>query len=83
VLKAVRALRIPREGGDFRFTLSIGGATCPDDAATREELVRRADEALYAAKEGGRNRAVVGPVPGAPAGARDRAAGDPEKAASR
>jgi two-component system, cell cycle response regulator len=56
VLKAVRALRVPREGGGFSFTLSIGGATCPDDAATREELVRRADEALYAAKEGGRDR---------------------------
>jgi len=58
VLKAVRALRIPHEGSDFTFTLSIGAATCPDDAATREELVRRADQALYAAKERGRNRAV-------------------------
>jgi len=59
VLKAVRALRIPHEGGAFTFTLSIGTATCPDDAATREELVCCADKALYAAKERGRDRAVA------------------------
>jgi diguanylate cyclase (GGDEF)-like protein len=59
VLKAVRKLRIPHEGGDFAFTLSIGTATYPDDAATREDLVRCADKALYAAKEGGRDRAVA------------------------
>ena len=79
VLKAVRELRIPHEGGDFTFTLSIGTATCPDDAATREELVRCADQALYAAKEGGRDRAVAcrtrrGPARGleAAGGGRDR-----------
>jgi diguanylate cyclase (GGDEF)-like protein len=58
VLKAVRALRIPHEGGVFTFTLSVGAATFPDDAGTREDLVRRADQALYAAKERGRDRAV-------------------------
>jgi diguanylate cyclase (GGDEF)-like protein len=57
----VRALRLPREGGAFTFTLSVGAATCPDDARTREELVRCADRALYAAKAGGRDRAVVFP----------------------
>ena len=36
-------------------TLSAGVATCPQDAATREELFQRADLALYAAKQGGRN----------------------------
>ncbi len=64
VLNAVRALRIPHEGGDFTFTLSIGTATCPEDAAAREELVRCADKALYAAKEGGRNRAAACAGPG-------------------
>jgi diguanylate cyclase (GGDEF)-like protein len=59
VLKAVRALRIPQEAGAFSFTVSVGAATCPGDAATREELVRCADQALYAAKEGGRNRAMA------------------------
>ena len=59
VLDAVRALRISHEGSDFTFTLSIGTATCPDDAVTREDLVRCADQALYAAKESGRNCAVA------------------------
>jgi diguanylate cyclase (GGDEF)-like protein len=65
VLKAVRDLRIPHEGRLFEFKLSIGTATCPDNAATREELVRCADQALYAAKEGGRDRAVASDKAGA------------------
>jgi len=69
VLKAVRDLRIPHEGKDFTFTLSIGTATCPDNAVTREELVRCADQALYAAKEGGRNRAVASDRTAAPSAA--------------
>jgi diguanylate cyclase (GGDEF)-like protein len=64
VLKAVRALRIPHEGKSFAFTLSVGTATCPDDATSREELVRCADRALYAAKDGGRNRAAACAGPG-------------------
>jgi len=37
------------------LTVSIGVASCPDDGKDFESLVRRADEALYAAKESGRN----------------------------
>ena len=36
-------------------TLSAGVAAFPQDAQTREELFERADLALYAAKQGGRN----------------------------
>ena len=39
-------------------TLSIGLATCPEDGATLEALIGRADQALYAAKRAGRNRTV-------------------------
>ena len=37
-------------------TLSIGTATFPDDAQSRDELIAGADRALYRAKDEGRNR---------------------------
>lgn len=37
---------------------SIGIALFPDDAATREELLKQADSAMYEAKNAGRNRIV-------------------------
>ena len=38
-----------------RVTVSLGCATFPGDARTSRDLVQKADTALYAAKEGGRN----------------------------
>jgi diguanylate cyclase (GGDEF)-like protein len=43
-----------------RLTVSVGVALAPDQAADRITLLRIADEALYAAKEAGRNRVVAG-----------------------
>jgi diguanylate cyclase (GGDEF)-like protein len=40
-------------------TLSGGVATFPDDAPDHEQLVRRADEALYRAKAAGKNRIIM------------------------
>ncbi len=42
-------------------TISVGLASCPEDGATFEGLLARADKALYVAKQAGRNR--VGLVP--------------------
>lgn len=39
-------------------TISIGAAGFPDHAQTLEQLIERADEALYEAKRAGRNRVV-------------------------
>lgn len=50
---------IPPIEGRVSLTVSIGGATYPDDGTTAKELFARADARLYAAKEGGRNRVVV------------------------
>ncbi|MCA9405876.1 MAG: sensor domain-containing diguanylate cyclase [Candidatus Omnitrophica bacterium] len=37
------------------ITISVGVASFPEDAQTKDELIRGADEALYRAKEKGRN----------------------------
>jgi two-component system, cell cycle response regulator len=43
----------------FHLTISLGVAECPlDGTATARELMRRADENLYAAKRAGRNKVV-------------------------
>jgi diguanylate cyclase (GGDEF)-like protein/PAS domain S-box-containing protein len=47
--------------GELHITISIGGAVYPDDGTDCETLRRRSDEALYAAKHQGRNRAVFPP----------------------
>ncbi|MBF0531553.1 MAG: GGDEF domain-containing protein [Candidatus Omnitrophica bacterium] len=47
--------------GTYQVTLSIGIATFPQDGKTAEEILEKADWALYRAKQQGRNRvAAVG-----------------------
>ncbi|MCX6354210.1 MAG: GGDEF domain-containing protein [Candidatus Aureabacteria bacterium] len=43
------------EGHEFRSTVSVGIALCPDDGNTSVALVRAADVAMYRAKKRGRN----------------------------
>ena len=50
------ALTIP--GGEIALTISVGIATLDSGDAGIEDLLGRADKALFAAKEGGRNRSV-------------------------
>jgi two-component system cell cycle response regulator len=47
------------ENIQLRPSISIGVASFPEDGRTVECLIRKADEALYRAKEGGRNRVCV------------------------
>jgi diguanylate cyclase (GGDEF)-like protein/PAS domain S-box-containing protein len=49
------------EHGEFpiRFTISLGVAAYPEHGKTPDDLTRRADQALYCAKAGGRNRVEV------------------------
>jgi diguanylate cyclase (GGDEF)-like protein/PAS domain S-box-containing protein len=44
------------EGQALQVTASLGATLFPDDGADADTLLRHADQALYAAKEGGRNR---------------------------
>ncbi|MCL5676957.1 MAG: sensor domain-containing diguanylate cyclase [Firmicutes bacterium] len=59
-----RYLRI--DGQDVRTTVSLGVATFPDHAGTAEDLIRRADEAMYRAKGAGKNRVMLCDHKGAP-----------------
>jgi diguanylate cyclase (GGDEF)-like protein len=51
------------ELADLRMTISIGGAICPDDGVTKDDLVEKADKALAKAERGGKNRAVFFSMP--------------------
>lgn len=44
---------------DIRITVSIGIATFPDHAASKEELIALADKSMYIAKFSGKNRTCV------------------------
>ena len=59
--RAVSLLELQAAGtsGPGRVTVSVGLAHFPEDGQGVQELVARADEALYAAKSGGRNRLVA------------------------
>lgn len=47
---------LPAPAGTIAVTLSVGVASWPADGATAADLIRRADDRLYAAKQAGRNR---------------------------
>ncbi|OIN97719.1 hypothetical protein COY52_00645 [Candidatus Desantisbacteria bacterium CG_4_10_14_0_8_um_filter_48_22] len=57
--KKVETLKLEIEGGFTGVTISLGHATYPDDSTSIDELIKHADEALYRAKEGGRNQTVA------------------------
>ena len=60
---AIQAMALPHEGAPFGIvTVSFGVATVvPQRDQAPEELVRRADRAMYRAKQGGRNRIELAP----------------------
>jgi len=56
--KAIESYEFRADGKKIRVTSSIGVASAPPDASTKEDLIERADRALYKAKSDGRNRVV-------------------------
>jgi diguanylate cyclase (GGDEF)-like protein len=51
------------DGLDVRLTASVGVATLPDVAASADELVRAADQAMYHVKETGKNGVQTAAAP--------------------
>ena len=56
---ATLALNCPKLGGQLQPSVSVGVAVLREDDASIENLVKRADDAVYLAKQQGRNRIVA------------------------
>ncbi|SOE17540.1 PAS domain S-box-containing protein/diguanylate cyclase (GGDEF)-like protein [Hoeflea halophila] len=57
--KSIGRIEIPTNDGALRFSISVGVATRSPEDTEFGKIVARADEALYEAKNTGRNRVVV------------------------
>lgn len=60
--ESLRSTDVAVNHGVLRVTASFGVATLRGDDQQPESLLRRADEALYAAKAEGRDRVMAEPV---------------------
>jgi diguanylate cyclase (GGDEF)-like protein len=59
IRKAVEDKHIKVYDEDVKVTISIGVAAFPEDARNPQDIIERADKALYRAKEAGRNKACL------------------------
>jgi diguanylate cyclase (GGDEF)-like protein len=59
IREGVKARPFDLRGEQKVITLSLGVAVCPTDATQVEDLIQKADEALYRSKEAGRDRVTV------------------------
>jgi len=64
IRQGVAAMRTVERGGPVPVSVSIGLVAWPDDGEMRDQLMDAVDEAMYAAKQRGRNR-IGGPYAGA------------------
>jgi diguanylate cyclase (GGDEF)-like protein len=56
IREEVGRIIVNSEGNDVTFTVSLGVAQCNGDSNTLDKVMAKADHALYAAKESGRNK---------------------------
>jgi len=59
IRQAIQAKKIRVYDEDLEVTISAGLAVFPDDSKEAQPLIEKADQALYKAKESGRNRVCV------------------------
>lgn len=58
---AVKSQQVEFDGKALGVTVSLGVSSYPDDAMTKKGLLEAADQALYASKSAGRDRASAAP----------------------
>jgi len=58
IRKAVKASHVKYNGKNIRVTLSIGGASTEEGLKNLPEVIKKADENVYKAKKGGRDKVV-------------------------
>jgi diguanylate cyclase (GGDEF)-like protein/PAS domain S-box-containing protein len=59
LLRSISSLFVPFGRVNLNITVSMGISWFPEHGETKDDLIRTADKALYAAKNKGRNQAVV------------------------
>jgi diguanylate cyclase (GGDEF)-like protein len=64
--REVESCQIGIDDPDARFSASVGVASYPTHAFDAEELLAKADAAMYEAKKAGKNRVCVAPEPPEP-----------------
>jgi len=57
---SVAGHRIAHKGEQLKVTISLGVAVLEAAATHKDDLIRRADAALYRSKDNGRNRISLG-----------------------
>jgi len=60
IRREIRRKRYVSAGKEFAVSVSIGIAECDDPGVPMDRVVKSADEALYRAKETGRNKVLIG-----------------------
>jgi diguanylate cyclase (GGDEF)-like protein len=63
--KQVENHTVTHDGKDIRFTISLGLAQCGEDIRDHQHWIECSDQALYKAKQSGRNRSIVYSAAGA------------------
>ncbi len=58
IREEVSKLRFDSDQGPFQVTISLGVATFPEHGTHKQEIIEHSDQALYRAKETGRNQVV-------------------------
>lgn len=59
IRQGFQAIAVRHEGSEVRATISLGVAAFPEHGATADAVLKAVDEALYRAKDCGRNRVAV------------------------